>query len=117
MQPQTLGELFGDPGFLALFFSILLVIGNIMVGVGMLPGDRRRKFYKAHRLVYFLVMVTFSVYLWLAWREDKANLVHYFVYGYFLTAIPFTRRIHETLHAVLASVGLVLLVVLVAFGI
>ena len=38
MQPQTLGELFGDPGFLALFFSILLVIGNIMVGVGMLPA-------------------------------------------------------------------------------
>lgn len=117
MQPHTLGELFGDPGFLALFFSILLVIGNIMIGVGMLPGDRRRKFYKAHRLVYFLVMAMFSTYLWMIWQEGRANLIHFMVYGYFLTAIPFTRRIHETLHAVLASVGLVLLVILVVFAI
>ena len=88
-----------------------------MVGVGMLPGDKRRKFFKAHRLVYFLVMVSFSIFLLLAWQEGKANLVHFFVYGYFLVAIPFTRKIHETLHAVLASVGLVLLVILVVFAI
>ncbi len=117
MEPQTLGELFGQPDFLILVLAILLVIGNIMIGVSMLPRDKRKRLYRVHRLVYLLVMLSFLVFSILSYQNDNLSYFALFVFVYFLVVVPLTRRVDETLHAILASVGLVLLVGVAAFNI
>lgn len=117
MQPQTLGDLFGQPGFLALLLCILLVIGNIMVGVTMLPRDKRKRLYRVHRAVYLLVMFTFVFFMVMSFYNENLDFLAIFAFTYFLLVVPLTRRVDETLHAILASVGLVLLVVVAAFNI
>ncbi len=117
MQPQTLGELFSHPTFLTLLLMILLVIGNIMIGVSMLPRDQRRRLYRVHRLVYLLVMCSFTLFLFMSYQNESLDSLTLFAFAYFLVVVPVTRRIHETLHAILASVGLVLLVIVAAFNI
>ncbi len=117
MQPQTLGQLFGQPGFLLLLVSILLVIGNIMVGVTMLPKDKRKRLYWTHRMVYLMVMLSYVVFMILSYREKGLDVLAIIAFVYFLLVVPLTRRVDETLHAILASVGLVMLVIVAAFNI
>ncbi len=115
MQPTTLADLFLNPGFLAIFISILITIGNVMVGVSMLPEDIRRKRYKLHLYVFFIVLVCILCFLiWKHFVDEENLLFNYFVFLYFAVVIPLSRRASVTAHAIIASIGLVLLTV-VAF--
>jgi hypothetical protein len=112
MQPTTLEDLFLNPGFLAIFFAILATIANVMVGVSMLPEDKRRKRYKLHLYVFFAVLVCFLYFLaWDHFVNGKNSLINYFALFYFAVIIPLSRRANVTAHAIIASVGLVLLTV------
>ena len=111
MPPTTLEDLFSSPGFLAIFFTILLTIANIVVGVSILPNDRRKKWYRLHRLLFATVIASYSYFLIHLYQIGRISYFAYFVFGYLLLAVPFTRRVNETLHAVIASVGLVLITV------
>jgi len=117
MQPASLGELFAHPGFLTLLLTILAVIGNIIVGVSMLPRDKRQRLYRVHRMGYIFVLAGFATFLIVTHFLNGNSPVNYFAFLYFLIVVPVTRRIHLTLHAVLASVGLVLLVLVAALNI
>jgi len=117
MQPTSLGDLFGHPVFLTLLCTVLFVIANIMVGVSMLPRDSRRKLYPLHRSVYVLVVISYGTFLAVNHSVSSNSVFHYGVFAYFLIVVPLTRRVHVTLHAVLASVGLVLLGVVAAVSI
>jgi hypothetical protein len=110
MQPTTLEDLFLNPGFLTIFIAILITIGNVMVGVSMLPEDKRRTRYQLHQYVFYTVLV--CILCFLAWNHfvDGGNLLfNYFVFLYFAVVIPLSRRASVTAHAIIASVGLVLL--------
>lgn len=111
MHPTTLAEVFTHPSFITILATILIVITNIMVGVSMLPSDVRGKRYPMHRYVYLAVLVSFGSFLWVTDRMLENSGFNYLVFLYFITVVPLSRRLNVTLHAVLASVGLVLLVV------
>lgn len=112
MQPTTLEDLFLNPGFLAIFIAILITIGNVMVGVSMLPEDKRRKRYKLHLYVFFIVLACILCFLaWNYFVAGKNLLFDYVVFLYFAVVIPLSRRASVTAHAIIASVGLVLLTV------
>lgn len=112
MQPTTLEDLFLNPGFLTIFFAILATITNVMVGVSMLPEDKRRKRYKLHLYVFFFVLVCYLYFLaWNHFVNGKNLLFNYAVLLYFAVVIPLSRRANVTAHAIIASVGLVLLTV------
>jgi hypothetical protein len=112
MQPTTLEGLFLNPGFLAVFIAILTTIGNVMVGVSMLPEDRRRKRYKLHLYVFFFVLACYLFFLaWNHFVNGKDSLFDYTVLFYFVVVIPFSRRASVTAHSIIASVGLVLMTV------
>lgn len=116
MQPTTLEDLFLNPGFLAIFIAILTTIGNVMVGVSMLPEDRRRKRYKLHLYVFFSVLACYLCFLaWNHFVHEKNLLFDYAVFLYFVIVIPLSRRASVTAHAIIASVGLVLLTVVAFF--
>jgi hypothetical protein len=117
MQPMTLGELFSHPSFLTILVTILAVIANIMIGVSMLPKVGGKRLVKPHRYVYWIVLAAFGFYLVVTHFLVGNSWFSYGVFLYFLTAVPVTRKIHLTLHAVLASVGLVLLVIIAAMTI
>ena len=51
------------PSFLTILATILIVIANIMIGVSMLPKDKRQKRYKLHRTVYLAVLVSLGTFL------------------------------------------------------
>jgi len=115
MPPTTLEALFLNPGFLAIFFALLTTIGNVMVGVSMLPEDQRRKRYKLHLYVFFAVLSCYLCFLaWNHFAYGKDRLFNYVVFFYFAVVIPLSRRANIKAHAIIASVGLVLLPV-VAF--
>ena len=116
MNPSSLEDLFTHPGFLLIFLAILITIGNIMVGVSILSKDKRKHRYRIHRYVYLLVVAVYGAFLWVAQSESNNALLNYGVLGYLLFAVPVTRRINETLHAVIASIGLVLLVLVATFN-
>ena len=117
MQATSLSEVFSHPSFLTILATILIVIANIMIGVSMLPKDKRQKRYKIHRIVYGAVIVCFAVFLIVTHRLLGNSLFNYFVMAYFLTIIPLSRKWNVTAHAIVSSVGLVLLVGIAAFSI
>ena len=111
MPPTTLDDLFSSPGFLAIFFTILLTIANIVVGVSILPSDQREKGYRIHRLIFGAVIISYAMFLFHLHQIARTSIFANIVFGYLLLAIPFSRRLNVTLHAVIASVGLVLITV------
>ncbi len=117
MQATRLSEIFSHPSFLTILLTILMVIANIIVGVSMLPRDVRRKRYQFHRAVYGAVLISLGGFLFVTHRLIGNSLYNYGVLVYFLTVIPLSRRWNITAHAIIASVGLVLLVGIAAFSI
>ena len=116
MPPTTLEDLFSSPGFLAIFFAILLTIANIMVGVSILPSDKREKGYRLHRLLFGAVLLSYILFLFHLYQIGRISVFAYIVFAYLLFVVPITRRVNETLHAVIASVGLVLITVVAAIN-
>ena len=117
MQTGTLGGLFLDPRFIFIFLTILLTIANILIGVSMLPKDIRKKRFKIHRYIFYIVLICYCIFLWISYSSSITGWLQYLILVYFLFVIPITRRINITLHAVLASVGLVLLVGMASFSV
>lgn len=117
MQATSLGEVFSHPSFLAILATILIVIANIMIGVSMLPRDIRQKRYKLHRLVYGATLISLAVFLVVTHRLLGNSIFNYLVMAYFLTVVPLSRKWNVTAHAIVSSVGLVLLVGIAAFSI
>ena len=111
MPPTTLEELFSSPGFLAIFFTILLTITNIIVGVSIFPSGQREKGYRLHRLLFAAVITSYALFLFHLFLIERTSVFAYIVFGYLLFVVPITRRLNVTLHAVIASVGLVLIAV------
>lgn len=110
MQIQTLGDLFTHPSFQTLFLTILIVFANIVIGVSMLPGDRRKRWYRLHRYVYIASIAALGLFLYINGQLLGNDLFTYIVAAYFLILVPLSRRMNVTLHAIIASVGLVLLI-------
>ncbi len=117
MQIVTLEGLFLDPRFIFIFFTILLTIINILIGVSMLPKDIRKRRFKVHRFTYFTVLICYCIFLWISYSSSITGWLQYCILVYFLFVIPITRRINITLHSVLASVGLILLVGMATFSV
>ncbi|MCF8720714.1 hypothetical protein [Nitrospina gracilis] len=117
MQIQTLGDLFAHPSFQTLFLAILIVFANIIIGVSMLPEDRRKRWYRLHRYVYVAAVAMLGLFLYVNHQLQGNDGFVYFVAAYFLTAIPFSRKMNVTLHAVISSVGLVLLIGMAALSV
>jgi hypothetical protein len=117
MQRATLGALFLDPSFIIIFFVILGTVANILIGVSMLPQDKRKKRFKIHRLIFYFVVISYGIFLWASHSPTTNEWFKYIVLAYFLFVIPKTRRINITFHAILASFGLILLVGVVSFNV
>jgi NhaP-type Na+/H+ or K+/H+ antiporter len=110
MHITTLEDLFLNPGFLFIFCALLMTVSNVMVGVSMLPADMRKKRYNLHRYVFYSVLICYLCFLgWNHFYQDKNSLLNYLVFVYFALIIPLSRRANVTAHAIIASVGLVLL--------
>lgn len=109
MPTTTLADLFFNPGFISIFLAILMAVANIMIGVSMLPGDHGRKRYKLHRRVFFSVLVCFLFFLGWNRVSGENSPFNYFVLIYFSLIIPISVKTDVTAHAIIASVGLVLL--------
>lgn len=110
MHITTLEELFLNPGFISVFFAILTTIANVIIGVSILPEDKRRKRYKLHRYVFFFVLICYLYFLgWNHYTHGKNSLLNYIVFIYFSSIIPISRKANITAHAIVSSVGLVLL--------
>ncbi len=116
MAPTTLDDLFSSPGFLAIFFAILLTIANIVVGVSILPHDQREKGYRLHRILFGAVVLSYALFLIHLWQIERSSLLAYFVFAYLLFIVPVSRRMNVTLHAIISSVALVLITVVAAFN-
>ena len=114
MPPTTLEGLFSSPSFLTIFFTFLLTIANVMVGVSMLPSDNRKKRYLLHRILYGAIILSFTLFLIQKYFVNGNSIFNYAVFAYLLVIVPLSRRLNVTLHAVISSVGLVL-IGLVAF--
>lgn len=115
MQATTLKGLFLDPSFIIILFVILGTIINILIGVSILPEDKRKKGFKAHRLTFYFVILSYVMFLWVSHSPTKNEWFEYAVLIYFLFVIPITRRINITFHAILASLGLILFVGIATF--
>ena len=117
MQATTLKGLFLDPSFIIILFVILGTIVNILIGVSILSEDKRKKGFKAHRLTFCFVVLSYGLFLWVSYSPAKNEWFEYAVLVYFLLVIPITRRINITFHAILASLGLILLVGVASFSV
>jgi hypothetical protein len=116
MPPTTLEELFSSSGFLAIFLAILFTIVNIMVGVSILPHDQREKGYRIHRILFGAVVLSYTLFLFHLFQNSRVSIFAYIVFGYILFVVPLSRRLNVTLHAVIASVGLVLITTVAVFN-
>ena len=117
MQATTLQGLFLDPRFIIILFVILGTVVNILIGVSILPEDKRQKGFKAHRLTFYFVVLSYVMFLWVSHSPTKNGWFEYAVLVYFPLIIPITRRINITFHAILASLGLILLVGVASFSV
>ena len=117
MKVTTLSGLFGHPSFIFIMLTTLAIIANILVGVRIISRDKRQKGYKIHRIIYYVVVIFYSIFLWVTYSFAKNGWLNYLVLAYILFAIPITRRINITLHAVIASVGLILVIAVATFSV
>ncbi|QPJ66074.1 MAG: hypothetical protein G3M78_12000 [Candidatus Nitrohelix vancouverensis] len=117
MQITTLGSLFSHPSFLILFLAILFTLANVLIGVSLLSRDKKKRGYSIHRYVYWGAVGSLCLYVLSKHYLLEATYLDLFVLVYFLLIIPYSRTMEETQHAVIASVGLVLLLGTVAFTI
>tara|TARA_B100000686_G_C16470482_1_gene801849 strand:- start:353 stop:709 length:357 start_codon:yes stop_codon:yes gene_type:complete len=115
MRVATLGEFFSQPNVILLFFALLLCIMNVFVGVSILPKDKRKRGYKLHKYFYWAVLVFYIAFLFGNHALIGNSWFEYIVFFYFVIVLQWSRRINVTLHAVLASVGMVLLVGIFSF--
>jgi len=109
MQTTTLGELFLDPGFFSIFLAILITVANIVIGVSILPADQRKIRYKLHRNVFFSVLGCYIYFLWSNHQNGTNSKINYIVLLYISLIVPLSRKYNVTAHAIISSVGLVLL--------
>jgi|GEM_PF-382224 len=110
MHITTLEDLFLNPGFLFVFCALLMTIANVVVGVSMLPADMRKRRYRLHRYVFYSAIFCYLCFLgWNHFYRGENNLINYIVFIYFAVIIPISRRANVTAHAIISSVGLVLL--------
>ena len=77
MQATTLRGLFLDPSFIIIFFVILGTIVNILVGVSILPEDKRTKGFKAHRLTFYFIILSYVMFLWVSYSSTKNGWFEY----------------------------------------
>ncbi len=117
MQAATLEGIFADPKFIFIFLTFLITTANILIGVSILPKDKRKKGFKLHGIIYCAVIICYCMFLWETHSRGGNGWPNYAVLAYFLFVVPVTRRIDITLHAILASVGLVLLVAIATFNV
>jgi uncharacterized membrane protein len=117
MQKTTLEGLFSDPSFITILVVILLTVANILVGVSMLPHDNRKKYFKVHRLIFCFVVLFYGLFLWISHSQGNNEWFKFIVLAYFIVVIPITQKINITFHAILASLGLILLVGVVSFNV
>ena len=108
MQPTTLEDLFVSPSFLSIFFTFLLTIANVIIGVSMLPSDDHRKRYRLHKIIYGAVLASFFLFLVLKYFNNQNSILSYTVFGYLFLVVPLSKRLNITLHAVISSIALVL---------
>ena len=108
MQPTTLEDLFVSPSFLSIFFTFLLTIANVMIGVSMLPSDDRKKRYRLHKIFYGAVLLSYFLFLVLKYFNNQNSILNFTVFGYLLLVVPLSKRLNITLHAVISSIALVL---------
>lgn len=114
MQSVTLGELFSHPAFLWLSLTILATVVNVVIGINIHPQNKKHK--DLHRRMYYVVLTGYLLFLAVNYSLHKNTWLEYSVFLYFLVMIPWTRGINITLHAVLSSVGLSLLVLVAALA-
>lgn len=119
MQATTLEGIFTHPAFICIFLTILISIANILVGVSIRPKgkDKRGKGYQLHRMLYCAVLASYTMFLWVTYSLAGNVWLNYAVLAYFLFVIPISRKVNITIHAVLASIGLVLLIGVATFNV
>ena len=117
MQATTLKGLFLDPSFIIILFVILGTVVNNLIGVSLLTEDKRKKGFKAHRLTFYFIILSYVMFLWVSHSSNKNEWFEYAVLVYFILVIPITRIINITFHAILASLGLILLVGVASFSV
>jgi hypothetical protein len=117
MHASTVGEFFSYPNIFILFLTILACIANVFIGVSILPKDKRKKGYLAHKVGFWVVLALYSVFLFYNHRLLENNYFDWFVFFYFAVVVQWSRKINVTLHAVIASIGLVMLMVVICFSV
>ena len=78
---------------------------------------QEKKNFKTHRLIFYFVIFFYGIFLWVSHSDSKNEWFKYAVLAYILFVIPITRRINITFHAILASLGLILLVGVATFSV
>ena len=114
MQASTLEEFFSQTNVLLLFFTLLACVINVFIGVSIFPKDKRRKGYKVHRRIFWAVVLFYGSFL--ISNRSQNSWFEYFVMFYFLGIVQWSRRVNVTLHAVIASLGMVFLGSIFAFS-
>ena len=117
MQAVTVGEFFSYPNIFTLFLTILACIANVFIGVSILPKDKRKKGYLSHQLGFLVVLALYAGFLFYNHKLLGNNLFDWFVFFYFAVIVRWSRKINVTLHAVIASIGLVMLMVVICFSV
>ena len=100
-----------------LLVCILTCIANIIIGVNILPRDKREKGYKLHKNIFRLAVIWYALFLALNHNRLGNGFWEYFVLIYFLAIIPWSRKINITLHAIITSLGVIMLAGLITFRI
>ncbi|MEC7640830.1 MAG: hypothetical protein VYC17_01615 [Nitrospinota bacterium] len=115
MQVATLEQFFFSPNVIFVFLAILTCIANIIIGVNILPRDKREKGYKLHKNIFRLAVIWYAFFLAMNHNRVGNGFWEYFVLVYFLVVIPWSRKINITLHTIVTSSGVIMLVGIITF--
>lgn len=107
MPTASLSDLFSLPAFSCLFLVFLIALANVFVGINVHPQNKRQK--NLHRYLYYAVMAGYIVFLGI--NYSQSNWVEYAVLLYLLTAVPWSKGINVAQHAILSSLGLIMLAI------
>jgi len=117
MEPMLIPKITSSPSLVWIVSAIGFYIINIFLGLFMAFRKRTAQSLKIHRLLFYTIVFCLGYYLLMNQVHDENSWLDYLIGLYFITLIPYSKRWDILVHALVAVVGLTLLLLLIVLRI
>ncbi len=113
MFSEVFPQVSGSPSLVWVASAVCFHIVNSFLGAFMAFRRKGPMLVRTHRFLYFAILTCLGIFLVLNEIHAENSIWEYLICLYFITLIPLSKSWDAVVHAFIASIGLILLPVLI----